>query len=318
MSKKEFTINPASWVPFRDKDVLDKVRSMTREEMENHIQPNPDFKVKIAWDIECLFVIDCFTRIRMSDKLDKKLVMLLPNPMTAAYSNIADLCNKYDVSCRNVHTFCMNEWADQDGNVAPLNYKAGLGYSFKKYFYSRLRDELKPKEDQVHFLTTENVEDYSKMIEETGDGGADICYSYVGWAGQIASINPGNDFKAATIKEYLKLGSRIVTPHPLAIAEDSNMGLFGCSGDIANVPPKAATIGPKDIANSREQFGMHYRTFLGGQCSLQRMISRVALYGPITMDVPASIIRLFKGVCYVSEDISRPIEVYPDQEINFV
>ena len=40
--------------------------------------------------------------------------------------------------------------------------------------------------------------------------------------------------------------------------------------------------------------------------SWQRMVSRLELYGPITMDFPASILRLGKGVCYVSEGIAKP------------
>ena len=40
--------------------------------------------------------------------------------------------------------------------------------------------------------------------------------------------------------------------------------------------------------------------------SWQRMISRLELYGPISMEIPASIMRLGKGTCYVSEVIAQP------------
>ena len=40
--------------------------------------------------------------------------------------------------------------------------------------------------------------------------------------------------------------------------------------------------------------------------SWQRMVSRLELYGPITQDFPASILRLGKGTCYVSEAIAQP------------
>lgn len=36
------------------------------------------------------------------------------------------------------------------------------------------------------------------------------------------------------------------------------------------------------------------------------MVSRLELYGPISMECPASIYRLKKGVCYVSEAIAKP------------
>jgi glucosamine-6-phosphate deaminase len=300
-----FDFQPAAWIPFRDKAVLERCRNIRREDMEKH--PNPDFKIKIVQDVSSLFVADCFTRIRISDEQDRNLVMIFPNPWPSAYANVAEMCNRYRVSCRNVHTFCMDEWADQDGRVAPLTYRAGLGYSFMKYFYSSLDEELRPKVEQIHHFTNENVRDYSDIIDETGGGGADVCYSATGWPGHTAFIDPDTEeFKAETLDEFLTLGSRIVTQHPLTIAENSLFGIFGCSGDVANVPPRAATIGPRDIAHARDHFEMHSLAAPGGYNSWQRMISRLTLYGPVNMQVPASILQLFKTSVYVSEDIARP------------
>lgn len=307
----DFTFTPAPWIPFRDEKVLDYCRRIRREDMEKPHPTNPDFKIKVVADCSSLFVADCFTRIKMSDDLDQKLTMIFPNPWPSAYANIAEMCSRFNVSLRNVHTFCMDEWADENGRVAPLTYKAGLGYSFKKYFYGSLREDLRPPEDHIHVFTNENVNDYTKIIEDIGEGGADVCYSATGWPGHIAFIDPNTEeFAADSVEEFLKLGSRIVTQHPLTIAENSLFGIFGCSGDVANVPPRAATIGPKDIANARDHFEMHSLTALGGCNSWQRMISRLTLYGPVNLQVPASILQLFKTSVYVSEDIARPFECW--------
>ena len=80
---------------------------------------------------------------------------------------------------------------------------------------------------------------------------------------------------------------------------------MGGSGDVWAVPPKAATIGPKDIVNAKERFELH-NIMNGDGTSWQRMISRLELYGPISMECPASIMRLGKGTCYVSEEIAKP------------
>lgn len=301
-----FNFEPAPWIPFRDKEVLERCRNIKREDMEKH--PNPDFRIKIVDDVVSLFVADCFTRIKQSDERNEKLVMIFPNPWPSVYSNIAHLCNEFNVSCRNVHTFMMDEWADQDGNVAPLSYKAGLGHSFYNSFWAKLRPELRAPEDHFHYFTTENYKDYSKIIEEVGEGGADVCYSATGWPGHTAFIDPDTEeFKADSLEEFLEMGSRLVTQHPLTIAENSLFWTFGASGDVAGVPPKAATIGPRDIKNAGLRFEMHCLTFLGGNETWQRMISRLALYGPVTMQVPASILQLFKTNVYVSSDIARPI-----------
>jgi len=307
MMSKEFEFEPAKWLPFRDREVLEKCRNIKREDMEKH--SNPDFKIKVVMEPTALFVADCFTRIKISDDTDSPLTMIFPNQWPNAYTSVAEMCNRYNVSCRNVHAFAMDEWADEDGNVAPLTYRAGLGYSFRKYFWGALREDLRPDVEHWHVLTTKNVNDYTKIIEETGNGGADVCYSATGWPGHIAFIDPDTEeFAASNIEEFLTLGSRIVTMHPLTTAENSLLGCFGSAGDVYNVPPKAATIGPKDIANARDHFEMHSLTSLGGYQSWQRMISRLALYGPVNLKVPSSILQLFKTSVYVSEDIARPIE----------
>lgn len=300
-----FHVTPASFVPFRDAEVLERCRNIRREDMETH--PNPDFKIHIVKDVQSIFVADVFTRIKMSDDLDQKVVMIFPNPWPAAYANVALLCNKFNVNCRNVHTFNMDEWADEDGNVAPLTYRAGLGYAFLNTFYKNLREDLRPNIEQIHCFTDENYRDYSKIIEEVGEGGADVCYSATGWPGHTAFIDPDTtEFHADSLEEFLTLGSRLVTQHPLTIAENSLFEVFGCSGDVAAVPPKAVTIGPRDIAHARERFEMHSLTELGEVTSWQRMISRLTLYGPVTQQVPASILQLFKTDVYVSEGIARP------------
>ena len=38
------------------------------------------------------------------------------------------------------------------------------------------------------------------------------------------------------------------------------------------------------------------------------LLCRLQLYGPVCMEVPASIYQLTKGTIYVSEDMARPIE----------
>ena len=202
----------------------------------------------------------------------------------------------------------MDEWADQDGNVAPLTYGAGLGFSFRKHFYGKIREDLRPDVEHWHVFTNENKGDnvYSSIIEETGGGGADVIYSATGWPGHTAFIDPGaKEFRADTLEEFCKLGSRLTTQVPLTICENSLFSPMGASGDVWAVPPRAATIGPRDVVNARERFEIHSFVNPGGD-SWQRMISRIELYGPISMECPASIMRLGKGVCYVSEGIAKP------------
>lgn len=306
MNNCEFDFAPAAWLPTRDPEILDRVRKIRREEME-YTNEN-GFSVKVVLNPTMHLVIDVFHRIYLSDVLDRHLTMIFPNQWPDAYTAIANMINHYNVSCRNVDAFAMDEWADEDGNVAPLTYGAGLGYSFRNHFYGRIREDLRPSEDHWHVFTNENKADgvYSSLIEEVGQGGADVVYSATGWPGHTAFIDPGaKEFAADSLEEFCRLGSRLVTETPLTICENSLFSPMGASGDVWAVPPKAVTIGPRDIVNARERFEMHNFTNVDGS-SWQRMISRIELYGPISKECPASIMRLGKGVCYVSEALARP------------
>ena len=302
---REFDFKPAEWLPSRDVEMLERVRNIKREDME-YTNEN-GYSVKILNNPYSVMIADMFHRIYESDKNDTPLTMICPNQCPDIYGVVAEMINRYNINCRNVHAFAMDEWADIDGTVAPLTYGAGLGYSFRNHFYGKIREDLRPDVEQWHVFTNENVNDYSKIIEEVGGGGADIVYTATGWPGHTAVVDPGvEEFKADSMEEFLTLGSRITSQSPLTICENSLFAPMGASGDVWAVPPRAATIGPKDVANARYRLEIHDITFAGGVDSWQRMISRIELYGPISMECPATIMRLFPGTCYVSENIARP------------
>ncbi len=307
---KEFPFKPASWLPSKDVEMLKKVRSIKREDME-YTNEN-GYSVRIVLDPTLILVQDIFHRFYLSDVMDKKFVAIFPNQWPAAYGAVAEMINKFNVNCRNVHAFAMDEWADENGNVAPLTFGAGLGYSFLNHFYYKIREDLRPPIEQWHVFTNDHVENdvYSKIIEDVGEGGADVVYSATGWPGHTAFIDPGvPEFQADSLEEFIQLGSRLTTFSPLSTCENSLFAPMGASGDVWAVPPKAVTIGPRDIVNARERVEVH--NFVGptGE-SWQRMISRIQLYGPITMECPASIMRLGKGTCYVSEAIAKPFNLW--------
>jgi len=306
--RNEFSFEAASFLPFRDKKVLDYVRNIKREDMEMHW--NPEFKIKIVPEVNSLLVADAFARIKASDDFDQRVVLVFPNPWAEAYSNLATLINQFRVNCRNVWTFCEDEFADQDGNIAPITYKGGLGYAFMNSFYMNIDPELRMPVNQFNFFTSENYSHYSDMIDEAGNGGADVIYNGCGWAGHSCFIDPSPEYETSTVslEEFKKIGSRVLTLHPLSICENSFMGTLGASGDVYNVPPKAVTIGPRDLQHAKLRFDFHCFTFPGGYFSWQRLISRLGIWGPVTPLVPYSLNQELRCNVYITEDMARPIE----------
>ena len=302
-----FNFSPASFVPFRDKAAVERVRAIPRAKLTEH--PNPDFRIRILPDaeIEPLWIADMFERIRRSSEAGERFVMIAPNPWPS-YEKVARLINEHRISCRHLHTFNMDEYANEHGDIAPESWAFGFGHAFKKFFYANIDADLRPPENQVHGLSNENIAHYGKMLADLG--GADICYSGPGWTGHLAFIEPdAPEFAADSFEEWKKMGPRVCTLSPFTIAQNSLHGCFGASGDLTAVPPKAATIGPAEVVAAKHRIDLHGITVGGGFHSWQRLTSRLVLHGPVTPLVPESLLQTLRTDVWVSESIAQDIEV---------
>ena len=302
----EFTYEPSKYVPYRNKEIIERVRKIKREEIEKH--QNPDYKIRVVPDADLAIIglFDAFHRIKTAADKNEQIVMIMPNPWPQ-FRMLAHMLNKFQVDCSKLHTFNMDEYADQDGNIAPESWEYGFGHAFKKYFYYNLDKNLRPPEKQIHTFTNDNLKDYGKMISDLGE--ADIVYSGPGWTGHLAFIEPdAPEFKAESLEEWMEMGPRIVTLSPFTLAQNSLHGSFGMSGDLAMVPPKAVTIGPAQVVKAKnriQQFGIGVH---GTATSWQRLIARLVMHGEVTPLVPESVNQLLRTDAYVTETIAMDIK----------
>jgi len=255
-----FEYSPSQWVPFRDKAVLEKARKLTRDQLTKH--PNPDFKIRIIKDseVEFIWVTDIFYRIKKAVDAGEKIVFILPNPCPC-YQKVAYLINKFRLDCKNLYAFAMDEYANEDGVIAPESWRLGFMYAMMDNFYSKIDEDLRPPKNQFVAPNNKNLNDYGKMIADLG--GADACYSGPGWTGHVAFVEPDAPEFDAPLEEWKKMGPRIVTLSPFTLAQNSLHGSLGMSGDIAAVPPKAATIGPAEVIGAKYRMDIQALTIHG-------------------------------------------------------
>jgi len=74
-----FNYDLASFLPFRDKEVCERVRRIKKEDLPNH--PNPDFKIRIIEEPQQFyleFALDIVRRIKESLEAGKRLVVIFP------------------------------------------------------------------------------------------------------------------------------------------------------------------------------------------------------------------------------------------------
>jgi glucosamine-6-phosphate deaminase len=301
-----FHYSPSRYVPFRDQAHIERCRRIKREEIERH--PNPDFQIRVrqAEDIEFLWIADMFRRIQLSDEEDRPVVMIVPNPCPTVYRKVAYLVNLCLVSCRNLYVFAMDEYANEEGAIAPETWQLGFMYSLLQNLYSEIREDLRPPREQVIGPSNANISAYGKMIADLGN--ADICYSGPGWTGHVAFVEPDAPEFQAPLEEWKRFGPRVCTLSPFTLAQNSLHGSFGMSGDIAAVPPKAATIGPAEVIAAKHRLEFAGITVHGTATAWQRLIARLCYHGPVTPQLPSSIHQQLRTDCYISELIAQNIE----------
>ncbi len=302
---EEFRYEPSKYVPFRDMDALEKARKIKREDIDKHANPDFNIMVRKADEIDFIFIADIFYRIKKAADEGKDVVLIFPNPVSS-YRQVAHLINIFRVDCKHVHIFAMDEYADENGNIAPETWKWGFSYAMNHNFYYQIDEDLRPPKKQVVGFTNNNIADYGKMIADMG--GADACYSGPGWTGHLAFIEPDAPEFAGTLEEWKQMGPRIVTLSPFTLAQNSLHGSFGMSGDIARVPPKAATIGPAEVVASKYRMDCNSLTIHGTLTSWQRLMTRLVAHGPVTPKLPTSIHQHLKTDFYISEEAAMNIE----------
>ncbi len=279
----------AKFLAFRDVKACERVRRIKRSEIARH--KNPAFKIRVVDDPSQFygeFATDLVSRIVRAREAGETFTAILPVGPVPQYAIAAEMINRLGISCDHVVTFNMDEYADENGRTAPADWEGSFATAMRANFFNRVEKKLRPKPQNIHFPTDKNVEDYHRLMED--GGGVDCCYGGIGWCGHIAfwESHLGLDF-IGDLPGYKRQHGRIVELNPMTIMQNA---LHSFGGDWSWVPPKAATIGPKEILMAR------YRSFwLDGTCGVattmawQRFIARLVAHGPVHPCVPGSILQ---------------------------
>ena len=307
----KFDFKCGEYVPFKDRELCEKLRKMSGKELEKHEDwQHPEFNVKVIMNPHPILISTLFSRLKAASEAGRPFSMILGNPEPETYIPLAQLINYFQVDCSKVSIFAEDEWADDQGNIAPETYEAGFVHSMLKYFVYQIDPKLRMPLENVHYPTNKNISYYSKLINDVTEGGADIISTSPGWTGHVAFVDPVPDFVRDDVEEWLNLEARIVTLHPMTVAQNSLHGVFGQSGYIASVPPRAATIGPVDVQRAKERIEVHALLTNNTFSSWQRMTSRLVTHGPVTPLVPSSMLQRWKTQVYISEELAAPFDCW--------
>jgi glucosamine-6-phosphate deaminase len=301
-----FTYDLAKFIAFRDQKVCAEVRSIDKSVITKH--PNPDFHIRIMDDLGEFYAAlaaDIVMRIKQALDENRPFVGIFPVGPMPQYAIAADLINKFRIPMQHVHTFNMDEYADQDGNTAPGSWEGSFQRAMLESFFFKIDPALRPPMNQIHFPSSDNIRDYGSMIADMG--GADVCYGGIGWCGHIAfwEADLGHEF-GDDLAAFKQAGPRIVELTPMTIMQNA---LHSFGGDWSWVPPKAASIGPAQILGAKHR-SFWLDGYIGGGVSWQRFIARLCAHGPVNTLVPGSLLQTAPGDYTIWGPVAGNVEIH--------
>ncbi|MFQ5857237.1 MAG: hypothetical protein ACE5LU_16635 [Anaerolineae bacterium] len=300
-----FEYDLAQFITFRDRAACARVRAIGKEDIVKH--PNSDFKIRVIedpYDFYTAFAIDIVRRIKETLEAGRLFVAIFPVGPMPQYPIAARMINQLRISCKHIHSFNMDEYADQDGNTAPSDWPGSFQKAMMENFFLLIDTDLRPPAEQIHFPTAETLADYGRMIEDLG--GADVVYGGIGWCGHIAfwEAHLGHEF-GDDLEAFKQAGPRLVELHPMTIMQNA---LHSFGGDWSWVPPKANTIGPAQIVNARDR-SFWLDGHILGSITWQRFIARLCAHGPVTPLVPGSILQTLPGTYTILGGVADNLEI---------
>lgn len=302
----DFTYNLAQFIAFRDLAECQRVRAIRKQDITEH--SNPAFRISVIEDLGefyAAFATDIVSRIRQALEGGRQFVGIFPVGPMPQYPIAARMINALRIPMHHVHTFNMDEYADQDGRTAPADWAGSFQRAMMESFFLRIDPDLRPPLEQIHFPTGHNIDVYGKMIEDAG--GADVCYGGIGWCGHIAfwEADLGHEF-GDDLHAYRQAGPRIVELTPMTIMQNA---LHSFGGDWSWVPPKAATIGPAQIVGAKDR-SFWLDGYLGGGVSWQRFIARLCAHGRVNTLVPGSLLQTVPGAYTIYGPVADDVQIH--------
>ena len=84
---------PGDYVPFKDREICERLRKISGKDLEKH--PNPDFNIKVMMNPHPVLIATLFSRIKEASENNRKITLILGNPEPETYIPLAQLINYF-------------------------------------------------------------------------------------------------------------------------------------------------------------------------------------------------------------------------------
>ena len=242
--------------------------------------------------------------IRRTKMEGKKLILILPAGPMGMYRWAVYFLREWEVDCRHVFGFNMDEWSDSEGRTLDADHPGSFRYAMEQAFYGPL-GELTVPADQRHFATLAQLPEYPERIGRLKSEGAELLTVFgIGRMMHIAFWEPQFAEDFATDEEWKAQPYRIAAKlHPLTIEQNA---LTSFKSRTMLVPCRANTIGPALFLQSDRIIGGCDGAFNRGM-QWQGLSLWVTLrYGPDRW-IPSSYMPTIPGKLFYLDELAGPL-----------
>ena len=298
------TIFPAGW------DIA-RIRDCCSNKPEDVLQPQPfwnkDFRPVSCENLEefgAYMGHEIAWQIRLAKEAKHDLILILPVGPMGMYKWAVYFLKEWNVDCKHVHGFNMDEWSDEQGNTLPASDPAAFQNAMLGAFYGPL-GELTVPESQRHFATRDELPRYAEQIAALKAKGAkQVLVFGIGRVCHIAFWEPHFAKDYATQADWMaathRVGARL---HPLTIEQNA---LTSFRSNYALIPCYANTIGPGIIFQSDYIIGGADGVFSRGMQWQGMSFWMTLRYGPTTC-ITSSFIPTMPGKLFFMKELAGPL-----------
>jgi len=255
-------------------------------------------------DFDVLLGHEIALEIKRAGDEGHKLALILPVGPMGMYKWAVYFLKAWNVSCKHVYGFNMDEWSDAEGNTLDASHTGSFQYAMQGAFYGPL-GELTVPEEQRNFATKENLPTYGEKIAQLKAEGAKLITIFgIGRMCHIAFWEPHFAAEFATEEEWKSQNYRIGAKlHPLTIEQNA---ITSFKSRTTLVPCTANTIGPGLFLQSDRIIGGADGA-LGRGMQWQGMSLWTTLrYGPDTW-IPSTYMPTLPGKLFFLRDLAGPL-----------
>ena len=242
--------------------------------------------------------------IQSSKQQGLNLALILPVGPMGMYRWLIYFLKEWNVDCKHVHGFNMDEWSDAEGNTLPGSNPASFQYAMERTLYAPL-GELTVPEHQRHFATKKGLPLYKEQMFNLKRKGAKLVVVYgIGRVFHIAFWEPHFAQDFSTEAEWKGQTHRLAAKlHPLTVEQNA---ITSFKSRTTLVSTRANTIGPGLFLEADYAIGGADGD-LGRGMMWQAMSLWVTLKHCPDIWVPSSYMPTLPGTLFFVEELSGPL-----------